>query len=214
MNNAIRQTAETPWERAKDGTDRPRRHCCFRRGRAEMANAMIEQSGMRVAPRPQPRPLGGHQSDRPFRAGEPARLRRRLEFARGTAALQDRGAGRKAAHHHHAQRVARHLLRPLDQPLSRLRAWLRLLLRAADPCLYGPVAGARFRIEAVRQAGRGEAARKGAVARTATSRAPSPSAPTPIPTSRSRSSTASCARSWKCSTRATIRSASSPSRRW
>ncbi len=28
----------------------------------------------------------------------------------------------------------------LDQPLSRLRAWLFLLLCAARPCLYGPVA--------------------------------------------------------------------------
>ena len=36
-------------------------------------------------------------------------------------------------------------LRPLDQSLSRLRAWLRLLLRAADARLSGPVAGARFR---------------------------------------------------------------------
>ena len=49
----------------------------------------------------------------------------------------------------HAQRLARHRLRSLDQSLSRLRAWLRLLLRAADARLSRPVAGARFRIEAV-----------------------------------------------------------------
>ena len=82
----------------------------------------------------------------------PPRLRRWLGIDRGAAALQDRGAGREAAHHHHPQRIAGHLLRPLDQSLSRLRAWLRLLLRAADARLYGPVAGARFRDEAVRQA--------------------------------------------------------------
>jgi hypothetical protein len=42
----------------------------------------------------------------------------------------------------------------------------------------------------------------------------SPSAPTPIPTSRSRNSGGSCAKSLKCWKRASIRSASSPSRRW
>src|SRR3546814_12560818 len=37
--------------------------------------------------------------------------------------------------------LARHRLRPLDQPLSRLRAWLHLLLRAPDPRLPRPLAG-------------------------------------------------------------------------
>ena len=59
-----------------------------------------------------------------------------------------------------AQQLARHRLRPLDQSLSRLRAWLHLLLRAADPRLSRPVARPRFRIQAVRQAGRGRAAGK------------------------------------------------------
>ena len=57
--------------------------------------------------------------------------------------LGHRGAG---AENHHPQRIARHRLRPLDQSLSRLRARLHLLLRAADPRLSGAVAGARFRI--------------------------------------------------------------------
>ena len=86
---------------------------------------------------------------------------------------------------HHAQRFARHLLRPLDQSLSRLRARLRLLLRAPDPCLSGPLARPRFRIQAVRQAGRAAPAWSANCRRPATSRAPSRSAPTPIPTSRS-----------------------------
>ena len=51
-----------------------------------------------------------------------------------------------------AQQLARHFLRSVDQSLSRLRAWLQLLLCAADPRLYGPVAGARFREQALRQA--------------------------------------------------------------
>ena len=82
--------------------------------------------------------------------------------ARRPAAVQDHGAGGAAAQDHHHQRFARHLLRPLDQPLSRLRARLRLLLRAADPRLYGPLARPRFRDQAVRQAERGEAPREGA----------------------------------------------------
>ena len=59
--------------------------------------------------------------------------------------------------------LARHWLRPLDQSLSRLRAWLHLLLRASDPRLSRPVARARFRVQAVGEAGRGRAAGKGTV---------------------------------------------------
>ena len=51
-------------------------------------------------------------------------------------------------------RVARHPVRPVDQSVSRLRTWLHLLLRAPDPCLSRPVAGAGFRKPAVRQADR------------------------------------------------------------
>ena len=54
--------------------------------------------------------------------------------------------------------IARHRLRPLDQPLSRLRAWLHLLLRAADPRLPRSLPRPRFRKPAVRQARRGETA--------------------------------------------------------
>ena len=65
------------------------------------------------------------------------------------------GHGRRNAQDHHPQRFARHRLRPLDQSLSRLRARLRLLLRAPDPRLSRPVARARFRIQIVREAGGG-----------------------------------------------------------
>ena len=69
---------------------------------------------------------------------------------------------------HHPQRLARHRLRPLDQSLSRLRARLRLLLRAPDPRLSRPVARARFRIQIVRQAGSGRAAGEANCRRPAT----------------------------------------------
>ena len=54
---------------------------------------------------------------------------------------------------------ARHLVRPVDQPLSRLRARLLLLLRAADPRLSGAFRRARLREPSVRQGRRGGAAR-------------------------------------------------------
>ena len=92
----------------------------------------------------------------------------------------------------------RYRLRPLDQSLSRLRAWLHLLLRAADPRLSRAVARARFRDQAVRQ----DQCRRGADAGAGRSRAirsaPSPSAPIPTPISRSSGATASCAASSKC----------------
>ncbi len=79
-------------------------------------------------------------------------------------------------------------VRPVDQSLSRLRAWLHLLFCAAQPRLSRPVAGARFRDPA----GRAARGAGGAGARTAaqalSARARSPSAPTPIPTSRSNAS--------------------------
>ena len=60
------------------------------------------------------------------------------------------------------QRIARHFVRPVDQPLPRLRTRLRLLLRPADPCLSRSLRRARFREQAVRQGWRGGPAREGA----------------------------------------------------
>jgi DNA repair photolyase len=50
MDTAIRQTAETPWERAKVEQIVRADIAAFGKGRAEMANAMIEQSEIRVRP--------------------------------------------------------------------------------------------------------------------------------------------------------------------
>ncbi len=75
--------------------------------------------------------------------------------------VQDISRARYRAKSHHPQRFARYRLRPFDQSVSRLRAWLRLLFCQADPCLSRPVARARLRIEAVRQARRAAASGKG-----------------------------------------------------
>ena len=85
--------------------------------------------------------------------------------------------------------LARHRLRPLDQSLSRLRARLHLLLRAADPrlsraCRRASISRPSIFVQARRRA----AAR----ARSSRSRDTGPTrsrwAPTPIPTSRSSAS--------------------------
>ena len=122
-------------------------------------------------------------------------FRRRLDARGGARAAGDRGDLGEAKGHHRPQRVARHPVRPVDQPLPRLRARLLLLLRAADPRLYGALRRARFRDAPVRQAGRGRAARAGARRRPSIGRRPSRSAPTPIPISRSSGNIASPARS-------------------
>jgi DNA repair photolyase len=50
MSRAIRQPADSPWERAKMEQIVRADIAAFGAGRAEMANAMIEQSGVRVRP--------------------------------------------------------------------------------------------------------------------------------------------------------------------
>lgn len=50
MNRAIRQPADSPWERAKMEQIVRADIAAFGAGRAEMANAVIEQSGVRVRP--------------------------------------------------------------------------------------------------------------------------------------------------------------------
>jgi len=50
MNRPNRQPADSPWERAKMEHIVRADIAAFGAGRAEMANAMIEQSGMRVRP--------------------------------------------------------------------------------------------------------------------------------------------------------------------
>ncbi len=50
MTTAIRQTRDTPWERARMEQIARADIAAFGTGRSEMANAMIEQSGVRVRP--------------------------------------------------------------------------------------------------------------------------------------------------------------------
>ena len=98
--------------------------------------------------------------------------------------LADDPHHRRDAHDHRAQRLARYRLRPLDQPVSRLRARLHLLLCAAEPRLSRPVARPRFRDPHLLQAASRGAARGRNCARRATPAARSRSAATPIRTSR------------------------------
>ena len=138
------------------------------------------------------------QRDGPLRADAARGVRRRLGARRGARAAQDRGDLRAAAHDHHPQRIARHFVRPLDQPLSRLRARLLLLLSRGRPT---PISG--FPPGSISRAGcSSRRARRrcwSASSRSRnTARASSRSAPTPTPISRSSGSIASPARCSKC----------------
>ena len=115
---------------------------------------------------------------------------------RGTAAVQDRAsridAARKVITRNTSPDIS---VRPLDQSLSRLRARLRLLLRAADPRLSRALPRARFPDRSLHMkpdaAGFLRARAFGPALQAADDRA---SAPTPIPTSRSSDATRSCSR--------------------
>jgi hypothetical protein len=72
--------------------------------------------------------------------------------------------------HPHRQRLARHRLRPVDQPLPRVRARLHLLLRPAHPQLPEPVTRPRFRDPHHRQGQRRRPAARRLVAARAMSR--------------------------------------------
>ena len=108
----------------------------------------------------------GHaQPGWPVRAAQSRGGRRRLGQpgrAGGRPRAGDPGAARPRAHDHRPQRFAGRAVRPVDQPLSRLRAWLRLLLRPAEPRPSGPVGRARFRDQDLRQARGGGPAAPGA----------------------------------------------------
>ena len=84
-------------------------------------------------------------------------------------------------HHSRAQHLARRSVRPLDQSLSRLRARLHLLLRAAHPRVSRAVARPRFRDQDPVQAGR----RQAVPARPARTSPIVAMGGTPIPISRS-----------------------------
>ena len=134
--------------------------CPQRRRRVRPRSISMRRRTARWRSTPSVAGAGARSRTRPAATSRwPGPLRRRLAEFRGTAAVQDHGDPRFHPQDHHPQRFTGYFLRPVDQSLSRLRARLHLLLRAADPCLSGPVAGARFRIKAVRQARRTEAAR-------------------------------------------------------
>ena len=128
----------------------------FAASRVAPAQTVDDFVGVRIDPdRRRGRGAETNRSGR-FEPQEPRARRRRLGRRSTTCPpLKTEVQEETAAQDHHHQRIAGHLLRPVDQSLSRLRARLRLLLRAADARLYGPLARPRFRDEAVRQAERG-----------------------------------------------------------
>ena len=105
------------------------------------------------------------------------------------ARAADEGHHRAGPLDHLAQRFARRRLQPVDQPVSRLRARLHLLLCPPEPLLPRALAGPGLRDQALRQDQRRRAAARGARASRATGPARSRSAPTPTATSRSSAST-------------------------
>ena len=99
-----------------------------------------------------------------FEPGDGA-VRRRLGHAggrvrRAAAARHHADPGRLALGHQ-LEPEPRYRLRPGGEPVSRLRAWLRLLLRPADARLSRLLARPRFRDQAAVQAGCGGAAGEG-----------------------------------------------------
>ena len=115
----------------------------------------------------------GEQPRRPLRAARAGAGRRRLGPARRSCRRSRprwRWSGR--ARSSPATSSPGRPVRPLDQPLPRLRARLRLLLRPADARLPRPVARPRLRDPARRQARRGAAA--GGRARRASGYRPAP----------------------------------------
>ena len=122
---------------------------------------------------------------------EGARGRRRLARQRRSPGRRDQAPDHR---HHRApqvdpdpQQLARHRLRPLDQRLSRLRARLHLLLRAADPRLPRPVARASISNRGCSSSPTRRSCCTRRCRGPATNARRSRWAPTPTPTSRSRS---------------------------
>ena len=166
-----------------------------------LESAAMKKPGRASLPRRRDPRAAAQRPRRPLERVEPLRRReedphhRRLGHRGRAAAAAHDADKRRHAHHPRAQHLARRAVRPLDQPLSRLRARLHLLLRAADPRLSRPVARPRFRDQDPVQARRRQAARPPSSPRPSTGPTWSRWAPTPIPTSRSSASSRSRARS-------------------
>ena len=112
---------------------------------------------------------------RPARATTTAGERSTSRRARSASAPRP-PSSRSASNRSSPRNESPDLVRPLRQPLPRLRARLHLLLRAADAQLPRPLAGARLRDQDHRQGQCGRAAAREARAAAATSRRRSTSA--------------------------------------
>ena len=214
MRTAIRHADRNALGTGQDGTDRARRHCSFRKRESRDGQCDDRAERRPGPPGSQPRPLGRHQPDRPLRAGHPACLRRRLgnrsrncRRSRPRCRWRSRAPSSRATSRPTSPSTARSI--PIAAASMAASTASRGRPTAIWACRRGWISNRSCSPSRTRRGCSTRSCR-----RKATSRAPSPSAPTPIPTSRSRSSGASCAKSSKCWTRATIRSASSPSRRW
>ena len=132
------QFAETdgkPLGEGESGADRSRRHCSLRKRKGRHGQCNDQRQRMRVR-RAQPRPLGRDQPERPLPSRSPGTSSTMAGIRSRSCRPSRRRCRSRAAHHPDAQRFPRHLLRPVDQSLSRVRARLRLLLCAADAQLY------------------------------------------------------------------------------
>ena len=154
----------------------------------EREQARIGLAGRRGAA---PRPRRALQPGRPLRERAARGLRRRLGEPGRARALQDRRAPGDGQEHHRHQRQPRHQLRPVDQSLSRLRARLHLLLRAADPLLPRPFRRASISRPSSTPRSTPPSCWSASWPIRAMCRSTSRSAPSPTPTSRSSASTAS-----------------------
>ena len=100
---------------------------------------------------------------RPCRARDGRRLARRpRRYRRRTGSYPHAGDRGASPIDPHVQQITRHPVRPIGQRLSRVRAWMRLLLRPAHARLSRSLARPGFRNQAVRQAGRRRAAARDA----------------------------------------------------
>ena len=107
---------------------------------------------------PAPRPGRALQPRRALRERAARGLRRRLGEPGRARAFKTDVRLETAKSIISTQRQPRHQLRAVDQPLSRLRARLHLLLCPADALLSRPFGRARFRDQALRQGQRRRAA--------------------------------------------------------
>ena len=146
---------------------------------------------------------------RPLREHRARSVRRRLGLAgagaRRRSAAAHRGHARCQPQRDRAQQLAGHPVRPLDQSLSRLRARLRLLLRAADAtpisaCRRGSISRPSCSPSSTRRACSSASSPSPAIAASR-----SRSAPTPTPTSRWSGGCGSRAACSRCSRAAGIR---------